>query len=298
MPPLLSIGIPAYDRPEALDRAVRSTLAQTLTDLEVIVSDDESPNPEVARAVERLAAGDPRVRLVRQPHNLGHVANYRWVLQAAQGEFFMWLADDDWLDPSYASSCVAKLRSDPRIRLVCGQARYYSNGAAVAYERPIDLRATRPGTRVIGYYARVNMNGPLFGVARRADWLAMPFPDVVGGDWLLVAGMAARGQVRTLKEVHLHRSMDGLGADEEGLARSFGLAGRWARWHHIVVAREVWSNIAGDGPGRLPGRLFTASVSALILLARYPGVQLLRAAGLRGLEQRAVAWARRRREAD
>jgi hypothetical protein len=294
MDPLLSVGIPAYNRPEGLERAVRSVLGQTLRDLEVVVSDDASPDAEVASAGERLALDDARVRFVRQPRNLGHVRNYRWVLEAARGRFFMWLSDDDWLDSDYTIRCLDELRFDPRRRLVCGRARYYSGGAPVADERRIDLAARRPGVRVVGYYARVNMNGPLFGVAHRADLLQIPFREVVGGDWLLVAAMAARGEIRTLPSVRVHRSMDGLGADEERLARSFGLTGPWAHFHHVWVAGNVWREIATGEIGRLSARLFTATVSALIVLVRYPGVHLLRAAGLGWLEERAVVWARTR----
>lgn len=295
MDPLLSVGIPTYNRPHELERAVRSVLGQTLRDLEVVVSDDASPDGEVASTGERLEAEDPRVRFVRQPRNLGHAANYRWVLESARGRFFMWLADDDWLDPAYAARCLEELRSDPRRRLVCGQARYYSDGEPVAYERPINLVARHPGARVVAFYAQVNMNGPLFAVARRADLLDIPFQEVPGGDWLLVAAMAERGEVRTLPDVHVHRSMDGLGSDAERLARSFGMTGAAARWHHVSVAGKAGREIAASGIRPLPARLVTAALSTLVLLVRYPAVQLLRRAGLAPVEERAVAWARRRR---
>ncbi|MEL6131401.1 MAG: glycosyltransferase, partial [Cyanobacteria bacterium J06628_4] len=41
-PPLLSIIIPTYNRPELLPRALKSVLSQTLSDIEVIVVDDGS----------------------------------------------------------------------------------------------------------------------------------------------------------------------------------------------------------------------------------------------------------------
>jgi glycosyltransferase involved in cell wall biosynthesis len=296
MAPLLSVGIPAYNRPESLEQAVRSVLSQTLSDLEVVVSDDASPNPEVARVGKALAEADPRVRFVRQSHNLGHSRNYRWVLEAARGEFFMWLSDDDWIDPAYASRCLEELRADPRRRLVYGQAQYYSGGAPVVYERPMNLKATRPGLRLVAYYAQVNMNGPLFGVGRRADFLTIPFEQVPGGDWLLVAAMAARGEVRTLGDVHTHRSMHGLGGDAEKLARSFGLTGVKARWHHAWLAGKVWREIAHGNRVPLPARLVTATLSALVLLLRFPSVELLRRLGLAGVERRVVAWARARRQ--
>jgi glycosyltransferase involved in cell wall biosynthesis len=295
MRPLLSVGIPAYNRPESLERAVRSALGQTLRDLEVVVSDDASPDPGVARIAERLAQEDARVRFFRQPRNLRHAGNYRWVLEAARGEFFMWLSDDDWLDPAYAGRCLAELCAEPRHRLVCGRARYYSHGKPVADERPITLTASRPGARVVAYYAQVNMNGPLFGVARRTDLLQVRFPDVVGGDWLLVGGLAALGEIRTLPDVHVHRSMDGLGADPRRLAESFGLTGRLARWHHVWVAGKVWRELLRPGPGELSARVAIATLSALAVLVRFPVVDLLRIGGLGPLERRLVAWARKRR---
>lgn len=295
MAPLLSVGMPTFDRAEGLERAARSVLAQSLGDLELVISDDASPSPDVARVGERLAAEDPRVRFTRQPRNLGHARNYRWVLEAARGPFFMWLSDDDWLDPRYAERCLEELRADARRRLVCGQALYYSDGRLVAHERPIDLSERRSGARVLGYYARVNMNGALFGIARRDDLLEIPFQEVVGGDWLLVAGLAARGEVRTLRDVHVHRSMEGLGADPERLAQSFGLRGPLARWHHVLVARNVWREVARAGWEPLPARFATATLCGLVLLIRYPAVQLLRHAGLGPIEERLVARARRRR---
>ena len=101
---------------------MRSALAQTYSGIEVVVSDDASPHPDVASVLRSLAAVDHRVRVISQPHNLGHTANYRRVLEAARGEFFMWLADDDWIEPDYVERCVAVLRGDPSAGLVCGLA--------------------------------------------------------------------------------------------------------------------------------------------------------------------------------
>jgi len=297
-PPLVSVGIPAYDRPAELERAVRSALAQDLRNLEVLVSDDASPDPAVAATGERLAAEDPRVRFVRQPANLGHAANYRWVAEHARGEYFMWLSDDDRIDPRYVGRCLEVLRSDPATRLVCGLARYHRGAENVVDERRTDLVARRPGARVARYFSRVNMNGPLFGLSLRSDRLAVPFAEVAGGDWLVVAGHAALGAVRTLPDVHVHRSMGGLGSDPERLARSFGFEGWLARHHHVWVAAHLWREIAaGRGAfarlGRTP-RLCTATLSAIAILVRFPVVDALRGLGLQPLERQAIAFVRRR----
>jgi glycosyltransferase involved in cell wall biosynthesis len=287
MPPLVSVGIPAYNRPESMERAVRSVLGQTHQDLEVILSDDASADPDVVRVGERLAREDPRLRYVRQPANLGHERNYQHVLERATAPYFMWLSDDDWLDPGYVHGCLAALEADPGLAIAWGTARYYEGEEHVIDERPMDLTARRPGARVVAYFARVNVNGPLFGVMRREELIATGgFPEMPGGDWLLVARMAARGRVLTVRDVHIHRSATGLGADEEELARTLGLTGAWARHHHLWVARNLMRT--------LPVSRAAAVLSALLVLLRFPGVALLRRAGLGRLEPHVSAWLRAR----
>jgi glycosyltransferase involved in cell wall biosynthesis len=299
---MVSLGIPTYRRPETLARALRSVLAQTHRDLEVIVSDDEPDDDETERVVRDLALADPRVRYIRQPHNLGHARNYSFVLGAASGEHFMWLADDDWIDPAYVERCLDALARDDSLRLVAGLARYYRDGEHVIDERPINLLEERAAARVVRYFARVNMNGALFGIARREDLLQVGFPDVVGGDWLLVAALAARGGVRTLSDVHVHRSMSGLGGDARALAESFGHTGLAARSHQVLVARRLAADIGWRDPAYAamsrPERLVAAAASAALIVIRFPGLSLVRrilsALGLAHLEDRAAAWVRAR----
>jgi hypothetical protein len=279
---LVTIGIPAYNRPGGLERTLRSVLAQDHPEIEVLVSDDASPDAAVQEVALRFASADPRVRVVRQAQNLGHAGNYQFVLEAASGEYFMWLADDDWIDPQYVGHCLAVLRADPTAVLVCGLASYYRDGVHVLDERPIELDCERPAARVIRYFARVSLNGPLFGVARRGDLLAIGFPQVVAGDWLLIAALAARGHVRTLRDVRIHRSLSGLGSDATQLARSFGMHGPAARQHHVVVAGRAWGDIsfrdaAFSGIGRLK-RVGVGTAAAVLILLRFTLADLVRAA--------------------
>jgi glycosyltransferase involved in cell wall biosynthesis len=281
---------------------VRSAICQSHQVLEVLVSDDASSNPAMRQVASQIAAADPRVRVVRQPRNLGHAANYQWVLEAARGEFFMWLSDDDWIDPEYVARCLAAVREHGAV-LVCGLARYYRDGVHVLDERPIELASPHPGLRVIRYFALVSLNGPLFGIARREQLLSVGFPPVVGGDWLLMAGLAARGRVRTLNDVNLHRSLTGLGADSERLARSFGMRGVVARHHHVVFAARLWADIAVCDPAfrvmNPIARVCAATSAAGLILSRFAFLALVRRAigpGLAAsLESRISAWLRARK---
>ena len=301
--PLVTVGIPAYNRPSEVARAARSALAQSYQRVEVLISDDASPDPAVGEMLAVLNAGDDRVRVVRQPHNLGHAGNYDWVLRAARGEYFMWLADDDWIEPLYVERCLAALADDPDTRLVCGVARHYRDGREVAVERPTELTSSRPGVRIARYFAGVTMNGALFGVARREDLAAIGFPPDLGGDWLLVGAMAGRAGVRTLTDVHIHRSASGLGADGEALASSFGLQGLRARRHHLFFAARIGREIAAGPPFfprlSLPGRLMVAGAATTSIVVRFTLADVLRSLiGLRaaGAAERLISsWLRRRR---
>lgn len=277
--PLVTIGIPAYNRPQSLTRAVRSALGQEHRWVEVLISDDASPDPEVSVVIASLVAGDARVRAVRQEHNLGHAANYQWVLDDACGDYFMWLSDDDWIDEGYVARCLAALRADPHLELVCGVARYHRDGVTVTEERPLELRSRRAGRRVLGFFAHVSSNGTLFGVARRDALRSVGFPPTLGGDWLLVGAMAARGQIHSVRDVHIHRSPSGLGADGSSLARSFGYHGLRARRHHAFVAARIWREILG-GPHYRPigggARLVVATGAAVSILVRFTLADLVR----------------------
>ena len=96
IPRRVSIGIPTINRSSLALRAIRSALAQTYSDVEVIVSDDASTDDTVACVQEIL---DPRLVLVQQQNRLGLVGNFDFCLRHATGEYFLLLGDDDVLLP-------------------------------------------------------------------------------------------------------------------------------------------------------------------------------------------------------
>ncbi len=95
--PLVSVVIPSYNTAPYLERAVRSALAQTMADLEVIVVDDASSDASVEVA-RRLARSDPRVRVLARTRNRGVSATQNRGMREARGEWIGLLhADDVWL---------------------------------------------------------------------------------------------------------------------------------------------------------------------------------------------------------
>lgn len=117
--PLVSIGLPAYNRPQGLKDAIECVLAQTHPNWELHISDNASPNPEVEDIGRRYAAQDSRIHYHRQGENIGMSPNLKAVYDLAnKGEYFLWLADDDLILPDFICYCLQKFRENPRAALV------------------------------------------------------------------------------------------------------------------------------------------------------------------------------------
>src|SRR5690242_5268276 len=118
-PPRTTIGMPIRNGGDLLPAALRSVLEQTDRDLEIILSDNASTDgsSELMRAA---AAADPRVRYVRHDPPLRVWDHFRWVLQQARGEYFMWAAHDDTRDRDFVERLAAALDGDRRAVLAFG----------------------------------------------------------------------------------------------------------------------------------------------------------------------------------
>lgn len=92
--PMVSIGMPVFNGEKFIGAALDSFLEQTFSDFELIISDNASTNG-TERICREYAARDQRIRYVRQSTNLGPVANFKFVLDEARGEYFTWAACDD-----------------------------------------------------------------------------------------------------------------------------------------------------------------------------------------------------------
>lgn len=87
-----TVVIPTYQRADLVLQAVRSVLAQTFQDFEIVVVDDGSPEP-----IRPLATAG-RVRVLRHETNRGASAARNTGIRAARGELIAFLdSDDAWL---------------------------------------------------------------------------------------------------------------------------------------------------------------------------------------------------------
>lgn len=91
----ISVIVPVYKVEQYLDRCMRSLLAQTMPDIEIILVDDGSPDrcPEMCDA---YAAQDTRIRVIHKKNGgLGYARNSG--LEIAEGEYIAFLDSDDYI---------------------------------------------------------------------------------------------------------------------------------------------------------------------------------------------------------
>lgn len=105
--------VPTWRASAFIVETLEHLAAQSQPQLEILISDDASPD-DTATLCERFAATDRRFRVLRQPRNLGWVGNVNALLNEAKGDYFVFAFQDDLPAPDYVLRCVAALEASPR----------------------------------------------------------------------------------------------------------------------------------------------------------------------------------------
>ncbi len=117
--PLVSIGVPTYNRPHGLLRALECIKNQTYDNLEIIVSDNCTAGKEVDVIMKDAVQNDPRIRYVKQNRNIGAIQNFEFVLKESKGVYFVWAADDDLCNNEFIEKLVECMEQQPNL-VLCG----------------------------------------------------------------------------------------------------------------------------------------------------------------------------------
>ena len=107
---LVSIIVLVYKAEQWLHRCVDSILAQTMTDFELLLIDDGSPDKS-GEICDEYAAKDNHIRVFHK-ENGGGSSVRNLGLDNAQGEWISFIDADDWVEKDYCLEC---LRIDGRL---------------------------------------------------------------------------------------------------------------------------------------------------------------------------------------
>tara|TARA_B110000438_G_scaffold135785_1_gene131289 strand:- start:5949 stop:6848 length:900 start_codon:yes stop_codon:yes gene_type:complete len=110
--PKITIAIPVYNGEKFLKKCVESILKQTRVDFELIISDNASTDGTAAICKE-YEKKDERIKCIFQKKNMGAINNFKILLENAIGDYFLFVAVDNYLSPTFLEKCAETLDSNP-----------------------------------------------------------------------------------------------------------------------------------------------------------------------------------------
>lgn len=238
----VSIGMPVYNSAAWIESAVESLLGQTYRDFELIISDNASLD-DTWSICQRFARTDDRVRILRNPTNLGANRNYLAVLHAARAKYFKWASSNDVCGPTFIERCVEALEREPAAVLACPRSCLFDQSTenAEPYDRDLELLNDDPADRFVRLHREIGLNNAFNGVIRREPLLrASRMGSYIGADIVLMSELALLGKFLLVDDRLFYRRMSPQAATrlksareiERHLAPSARAPLKWQAWRY------------------------------------------------------------------
>jgi glycogen synthase len=235
--------VPYFRAHRYVGEAVASLLGQTHRELDVVLVNDGSFEPEDGVLGE--LASDPRVRLVQQL-NRGDGAARNLGIALAESEYLMMFDADNVLEPEFVARALELFRADPALAYVTCWLRFVGSEG----ER-LDGRGYAPlGNRVLGDDEE-NWDGDTTALISRRALSRLPGPydprASIHADWHLYRRLRERGEYgavipELLANYRVHPDSLLRAHDEAVHARSWSEGRTWRRQDALCSAPD-----GGDG---------------------------------------------------
>ncbi len=185
--PKITIGLPVYNAEGTIARALKGLLSQTEPCIELLISDNSSTDRtyEICAA---FAASDSRIRLRQQEQNIGAARNFRYVLDNASCEFFMWAAADDFHSPDFIARNLEFLRGHPEYAGSISPVQFPDDPCPSKTIGDMAIDQDCPLDRLASYIDCWHRNSIFYGVyrtdsLRKTIWRGDP---TIGEDWIVM----------------------------------------------------------------------------------------------------------------
>jgi hypothetical protein len=239
-PPLISIGIPAYNAAAYIGFTLEGLLAQSFGDFEVIVSDNASTDA-TRDVVEDYKLRDARIRYERQAVNIGANPNYSHVVRRARGELFKWSSCSDWCAPTFLERCRDVLGANDDTVLVVPRTFTFQDDLRTVKECPkdIDILDDAPSARLMRLIHTLTLNNAINGLIRMSALRRTRLIEAyVGADMVLMEHLAMLGKFRLIDERLFYRRTEP--------ATATTLQAPAAQWKHHYPERSVRTLFQGS----------------------------------------------------
>lgn len=119
--PVISVIVITYKSEEFILETLNSAKAQTYQNIELIISDDNSPDNTIAvceKWIEKNKDRFVRTEIIRSAKNTGTSANLNRGLSAATGDWVKFIAGDDYLYPDCLEAFLTVANTNPEIEFL------------------------------------------------------------------------------------------------------------------------------------------------------------------------------------
>ena len=215
MTPKLSIGLIVFNGEKFIANAITSLLNQTFNDFELFISDNASTD-STQKICKEFAKNDKRIIYFRQLENHGADWNFRFVLNKASGEYFMWAAADDIWDSTFVEKNIFNLKSNKN--LVCSISEVDFFGPFKhRYDDPnkiIKYRHVHPITgnylEKIKFYLKFKRATMMYGIFRTQILKKNPVFEFPPQDLLVILNVLKYGDLGVVDQFLMHRFSGGM----------------------------------------------------------------------------------------
>jgi len=225
--PRLTIAAPVFNGGATLPRLLDSLLAQTFTDLQVVIIDNASTD-NTGEVAAKYQAADSRVHYLRHKTNAGaHISYNEGVHLGLFSDYVAYVGHNDAWAPQNAERSIEALEAQPTAVLAYGYVSFTdAEGKNIIsqYHDDYEISGDDPGQRYITFLEKVNWCTAHYSIMR-SEPLRSINPLMIqfnaSGDNLLLARLALLGPFIQLPEQLLFRAMPGA-TKQETFAQRYG----------------------------------------------------------------------------
>lgn len=185
----LTVLIPTYNREDRLRLSMPSYLSNKREDIDFLICDNNSSD-DTEGFIEELSKQDQRIRFLKNPTNVGPTRSIFRALMNLSSEYFMFLADDDYISPTYIDEVLKVLEENPGVGVLHSIFEYekeykryqnqkselYGKGTAEALNFAYSKSGVIPGitykTSLIDY-ASLKLDNTIYPQVRLASHIAL-----------------------------------------------------------------------------------------------------------------------------
>jgi len=200
--PLVTIGLPVFNRERFVRQSIESLLNQTFRDFQLIISDNASTDG-TGKICEEYARKDRRVRYFRNSENIGLSPNFNRAFSLSESPYFKWSTSDDYWASTMIERALEIMEADRSIVLCYPKTTLVNQegGDAQPYEDNLHLVSDDPKERFIKLLGQIALAHQHTGLIRAESLSRTHLLGVYpGSDVVLLAELTLYGKFFEIPE--------------------------------------------------------------------------------------------------